>query len=136
MIEQPTEPPGREELLRRGREVQEQLTGAAAAAHTRAGSNALVPDLGQISDEVNWGRIWAREGLDLRTRCFCVISCLLALGRYPQVFAHMQGARRVGVSQQELAEAVMQLTFYAGLPVVHEGLALVKRAYEEPLLPE
>ena len=43
-------------------------------------------------------------------------------------------ARRIGVTREELAEAVAQLTFYTGLPVVHEGLAMVERAYEdEPL---
>jgi alkylhydroperoxidase/carboxymuconolactone decarboxylase family protein YurZ len=46
----------------------------------------------------------------------------------------MRGARRIGITREELSEAVTQLTFYAGLSVVHEGLALVVRAYEdEPL---
>lgn len=119
--------------LARGREVQRRIGGAAAAQATRSGSDALVPELGLLSDEANWGRIWAREGLDLRTRSLCVITCLLTLGRPSHAFGHMQGARRLGVPREELAEVVLQLTFYAGLPVVNEGLALVKRAYEEPL---
>jgi 4-carboxymuconolactone decarboxylase len=123
----------RAQYLERGREVQALIAGRSAVEGTRAGSNVLVPELGQLSDEANWGRIWARDGLDLRTRSFCVITCLLVLGRSKQAFGHMQGARRIGITREELAEAVLQLTFYAGLPVVHEGLALVLRAYEEPL---
>ena len=133
MSDDSREDASREEYLERGREVQRRVTGLAAVEQSRAGSSALIPELADLSDEANWGRIWAREGLDLRTRSFCVITCLLVLGRSKQVFGHMQGARRLGVSREELAEAVLQLTFYAGLPVVHEGLALVKRAYEEPL---
>jgi 4-carboxymuconolactone decarboxylase len=123
----------READLARGREIQRLVGGATAAQTTRAGADALTPDLGPLSDEVNWGRIWGRDGLDLRTRSLCVVTCLLTLGRTTQAFGHMQGARRLGVSREELAEAVLQLTFYAGLPVVNEGLALVRRAYEEPL---
>jgi alkylhydroperoxidase/carboxymuconolactone decarboxylase family protein YurZ len=59
---------------------------------------------------------------------------LLSLERYKYAYGHMRGARRIGISREELSEAVMQLVFYAGLSVVHEGLALVVRAYEdEPL---
>ena len=118
--------------IRRGQEIQHRLAGPAAAERARAGASALVPELAELSDEVNWGRIWARDGLDLRTRTLCVITCLLSLGHPTQAFAHMQGARRIGVTRDELAEVVVQLTFYAGLPVVHEGLALVARAYGEP----
>ncbi len=126
-------PGSREADLVRGREIQRRIAGATTAQAARSGANALAPELGALSDEVNWGRIWAREGLDLRTRSLCVITCLLTLGRYSHAFGHMQGARRIGVTQEELTEAVVQLTFYAGLPVVNEGLALAKRAFEEPL---
>lgn len=123
----------RPNYLERGRAVQLAITGRTAVERTRAGSDSLIPELGELSDEANWGRIWSRDGLDLRTRSLCVITCLLVLGRPNQTFGHMQGARRLGVTREELAEVVLQLTFYAGLPVVHEGLALVKRAYDEPL---
>jgi alkylhydroperoxidase/carboxymuconolactone decarboxylase family protein YurZ len=122
-----------DDFLKRGRDVQEQLTGDSLADRPRPDSETLVPELRELSDEANWGRIWARDGLDLRTRSLCVITCLLTLGHYKQAFGQMQGARRIGVTQDELAEVVLQLTFYAGLPVVHEGLALVKRAFDEPL---
>ena len=123
----------READLARGREVQRLIAGAATAQAARSGARALAPELGALSDEVNWGRIWAREGLDLRTRSLCVVACLLTLGRYSHAFGHMQGARRLGVTREELTEAVLQLTFYAGLPVVNEGLSLVLRAFDEPL---
>ncbi|MGE4427890.1 MAG: carboxymuconolactone decarboxylase family protein [Solirubrobacteraceae bacterium] len=123
----------READLARGRAVQARVAGdRAAIGAVRHGSDEVVPELGPLSDEANWGRIWAREGLDLRTRSLCVVACLLSVGRAEHALAHMQGARRLGVTRDELAEVVVQLTFYVGLPVVHEGLALVRRAFEEP----
>ena len=116
-----------------GRETRERLLGAESSDGRRA-ADILVPELAGISDDTNWGRIWSRPGLELRTRSLCVICALLALERYKYAYGHMRGARRIGVTREELAEAVAQLTFYTGLPVVHEGLAMVERAYEdEPL---
>ena len=123
----------RDEDLERGRAVQQAVVGRSAVSGTRAGSSALVPELGELSDEVNWGRIWAREGLDLRSRSLCVIVALMTLGRYPQAFGQIQGARRLGFTREELVEVMVQLTFYVGIHTVHDGLGLVKRAFDEPL---
>ena len=116
-----------------GRETREQLLGVESKGG-RSAADKLIPELAGISDDANWGRIWSRPGLELRTRSLCVICALLALERYKYAYGHIRGARRIGITQEELAEAVTQLTFYAGLSVVHEGLALVERAFEdEPL---
>ena len=117
-----------------GRKMREKLLGKATPKSERQAANALFPELADLSDDANWGQIWSRPGLDLRTRSLCMISALLAQERFRYAYVHMRGARRIGISREELAEVVAQLTFYAGITVVHEGLALVERAYEdEPL---
>ena len=117
-----------------GRKTREKLLGTASTKRDRQAADALIPELAGLSDDANWGQIWSRPGLDLRTRSLCVICSLLSLERYKYAYGHMRGARRIGITREELSEAVTQLTFYAGLSVVHEGLALVVRAYEdEPL---
>jgi len=113
-----------------GRATRERLLGAESKGG-RVAADELIPELAGISDDANWGRIWSRPGLDLRTRSLCTISALLAMERYKYAYGHMRGARRIGITREELAEAVTQLTFYAGLSVVHEGLALVAKAYED-----
>ncbi|MGH8851530.1 MAG: carboxymuconolactone decarboxylase family protein [Casimicrobiaceae bacterium] len=116
-----------------GRATRERLLGIESKKDRRA-ADELVPELAALSDDANWGQIWSRPGLDLRTRSLCTICALLALERYKYAYGHIRGARRIGITREELAEAVTQLTFYAGLSVVHEGLALVARAFEdEPL---
>jgi 4-carboxymuconolactone decarboxylase len=117
----------------RGRETRERLLGTESKNDRRA-ADQLIPELAALSDDANWGQIWSRPGLELKTRSLCTICALLALERFKYAYGHIRGARRIGITREELAEAVMQLTFYAGLPVVHEGLALVARAFEdEPL---
>lgn len=117
----------------KGRQTREKLLGV----ESKTGRNAadkLIPELAELSDDANWGRIWSRPGLELKTRSLIVICTLLALERYKYAYGHMRGARRIGITQQELAEAVTQMVFYTGLPVVHEALGLVEKCYaDEPL---
>lgn len=113
-----------------GRAVRERVlgTGNVAAART---SDAVAPDLGLLSDSVLWARIWARPGLDLKLRSLTVVVALVVLERYDYAETHLRGARNAGFSREEMVEVMMQLTFYAGLPVVHEALKLVERVYAD-----
>ncbi len=113
-----------------GRKTRELLLGVESKSGRNAASS-LIPELADISDDANWGRIWSRPGLELRTRSLCVICTLLALERYNYAYGHIRGARRIGITKRQLTEAITQLTFYAGLSVVHEGLALVDRAFKD-----
>jgi alkylhydroperoxidase/carboxymuconolactone decarboxylase family protein YurZ len=119
----------RDTWIQRGKATRERLFGPDIG--NRKAAAQLIPELGELSDEANWGHIWSRPGLELRTRSLCIISALLALERYKYAAIHIRGARRLGVTKAELAEVVAQLTFYAGLPVVHEGLALVDTIFAE-----
>src|SRR5262249_24571428 len=116
-----------------GRATREKYIGVASTNADREAAEALIPELADLSDDANWGQIWSRPGLDLKTRSLCVICSLLTMERYKYAYGHIRGARRIGITREELAEAVTQLTFYAGLSVVHEGLALIVRAFDEPL---
>ena len=112
-----------------GRKIREQLFGAASLERGRGASELLAPDLGDLSDEALWGTIWARPGLDLRTKSLCTITALVALERYAYAKSHIEGARNIGIPVEAVTAAILQLTFYAGLPVVHSGLALVVEVY-------
>lgn len=113
-----------------GIEVRTRLLGSDNVSRPRT-SDAVAPDLGRLSDEVLWGRIWARPGLDLKLRSLTVVAALVAVERYDYAEAHIRGARSVGFTRDEMVEVMMQLTFYVGLPVAHEGIKLVTKVYGE-----
>jgi 4-carboxymuconolactone decarboxylase len=119
-----------ESRLEAGRQIRSEIFGN-TSSRPKA-SEVLAPDLADLVDEAWWGGIWARPGLDLRTKELCTVSALLALERYPYAKTHMQGARNLGVPIEELTSAILQLMFIAGLPVVHNGLALAAEVYEIP----
>lgn len=59
---------------------------------------------------------WEREGLSKRDRSLVTISALTALGKTDQLQFHLAFARRNGVTDEPLKEALLHLAFYAGWP--------------------
>lgn len=115
---------------KRGREIQQKLLGLDSIRAARSAAEELAPDFVEMLDEANWGSVWGREGLELKQRSLCVITCLLVQERYPYAATHIRGARRIGITRDELVEVILQLTFYAGIPVAHNGLAIVREVYD------
>lgn len=76
----------------------------------------IAPALGQLTDEVLFGQVWSRPGLSQRDRSLITVSALVAMNRPDQLRSHLALARRNGVTDAELIEAITQLAFYAGWP--------------------
>jgi 4-carboxymuconolactone decarboxylase len=77
-----------------------------------------------------WGDIWSRPGLDLRTRSLLTVALLAALGRTDELGMHLRGARRNGVSLDELAEVLLHTGVYAGLPTANTGFRELGRVLD------
>ena len=73
-----------------------------------------------------WGT-WARPGLGWRERSFLVLAMTVVLGRMEEFRLHLSGARRNGISDDEIDEMVIQIAAYAGVPA---GVA-ARRAVKE-----
>ncbi|UDY24634.1 carboxymuconolactone decarboxylase family protein [Nocardioides sp. Kera G14] len=83
------------------------------------GQNAFgdfAPGMVHYTDKVLFDEVWERDGLSKRDRSLITISALTALGKMDQLQFHLAFARRNGVTDDELKEALLQLAFYAGWP--------------------
>lgn len=118
------------EFAAKGRHTREALFGKEHARNPRPVDN-IAPFLGELSDEANWGRIWSRPGLGLRTRAMCVVVALVSQGQLEYATGHVRGLRNLGMPREELVEVATQLTFYCGLPRVRQFLALIIEVYED-----
>lgn len=74
----------------------------------------IAPKLAQLTDDVLLGDVWNRPGLSKRDRSLVTVSALVAMNRPDQLRSHLALARRNGVTQEELVEAITQLAFYTG----------------------
>jgi 4-carboxymuconolactone decarboxylase len=77
---------------------------------------SVVPKLAELSSAVLFGDIWERPGLSKRDRSLVTVAALVAAHRPEQMPFHLARAIENGVSQEELAEVITHLAFYAGWP--------------------
>ena len=92
---------------------------------------AVCPDFETEVVSVVGGRVWARDGIDLKTRSLCSIGILAALGRVNALKLNFQMALNNGASVEEIFEALFQVAAYAGYPAAWDALVMLEEVLEE-----
>jgi 4-carboxymuconolactone decarboxylase len=75
-----------------------------------------------------WGAVWARPGLDRRTRSLVNIGMLTALNRPHELQLHVRGALRNGCTEEEVQEVILQTAPYCGIPAALDAGRVVRAA--------
>jgi 4-carboxymuconolactone decarboxylase len=121
-----------EESKEKGRRVRQVLS---QSASPRSASNSagfdLVPELEDYALGINFGEIWSREQLDIKTRCAVTIGMLTALGVEPQIKSYVGYSLNAGWTAQEVAEMFVQCISYVGLPRALNGLRCAGEVFAE-----
>jgi 4-carboxymuconolactone decarboxylase len=78
-----------------------------------------------------WGEIWARPGLDRRTRSCVTLTALIALGHFDELAMHVRAARRNGLTDDELKEVLLQAAIYCGVPAANHAFAVAAEVLAE-----
>lgn len=119
--------------LEQGRAMRRQLMGEAYAERLEKTvyTDHIMRKFADYSTEAVFGGLWARPGLDLKTRALiCVVSDTVT-GREAELAIHLRMARRQGWSEDELVEALLHLGGYVGLPLVREALITAREVFSE-----
>lgn len=108
----------------RGIEIAERLAAEKLEEFTTSRVAELAPDFARMAIEFPLGDLYARDGLDLRSREIVAISSLATLGHADtQLRIHIRAATQVGVTKPEIIEILMQTAIYAGFPSALNALA-------------
>jgi len=90
----------------------------------------IAPDFARYLLEFPFGDIYARPGLDLRSREIATVAALTAMGTAtPQLKVHIAAALHVGLTEEEIIEVIMQMAVYAGFPAALNGLFAAKEVF-------
>jgi 4-carboxymuconolactone decarboxylase len=94
-------------------------------------TTALTAPFQELITRYAWGEVWAREGLDRRTRSAITLALLTALGQERELALHVRAARRNGLSAEEIGEVLLHTAVYAGVPAANAAFAVAQRVLEE-----
>lgn len=131
-----TETTERQQRFEHGKTVLDAIDG-------EAGAN-VINALGDISPElahqvVAWGfgEIYSRPGLEPRDRQLVTLGMLTALGGCePQLDVHINAALNVGLTPQQVIEALLHSAVYCGFPRALNATFTAKKVFaERGLLP-
>lgn len=91
---------------------------------------AISPDLARWSIEFAFGEALSREGLEPKAKHLAIVSMLAATGNRDEALDfHLKAALMQGLSPVEIAEALMQLSVYAGFPAALNAFGLAQRVF-------
>jgi 4-carboxymuconolactone decarboxylase len=114
----------------RGMEVRREVLGAEHVARATGDTSRFDADFQRFITETAWGSVWARPGLDRRTRSLITIAILASLGRREELEMHLRATQNTGASREDVAEALLHVAVYAGVPAAHAAFGLAKAVLE------
>ena len=120
------------DLYRKGKEIRRQLLGDYAdRLDTTTYADPIMRKFRETVTETIFGALWARPGLDFKTRALVCVVSDAATGRDPELAIHLRMARRQGWSEDELVEVLLHLSGYVGVPLIREAMLTAKEVFAE-----
>jgi 4-carboxymuconolactone decarboxylase len=118
---------------KKGSEIRGKLMGKAYADKMSATvyDDPMMKKFGDYAREAVFGMLWARPGLDLKTKALICVVSDTAQARWPELAIHLRFARNTGWTENELSEALMHMCGYVGLPAVREAMLTAKEVFAE-----
>ncbi len=115
-----------------GMKTRKEVLGSEHVERALARATEFDADFQRIITEMAWGSVWSRPDLDRRTRSLVTIAILAALGR-EELALHLRAAlENVGVDPHEIAEVLLHVAIYAGVPAANSAFAVAKKIVNLP----
>jgi len=115
----------------RGIEVRREVLGDEHVDGALARATDDTRDFQELITRYAWGEIWARPGLDRRTRSAITLTALVAQGREHELAMHIRAALRIGLTREEIREVLLQCAIYCGVPAANGAFAIFQRVLED-----
>jgi 4-carboxymuconolactone decarboxylase len=91
----------------------------------------IAPDQWRIIREACFGVLWTRPGLSMEQRSLATISIITVLRRDDNLKGHIHSGLDVGLTAEQIAEAMLQLIFYTGAPIANTALQIAHDVFNE-----
>jgi 3-oxoadipate enol-lactonase / 4-carboxymuconolactone decarboxylase len=113
--------------VERGRQIRRDVLGDEHVDRSEAARTPFTAPFQELITRYAWGEIWSRPGLDRPTRSCITLAMLVALGRFDELALHVRGARRNGLSPDQIGEVLLQTAVYCGVPAANAAFGVASR---------
>jgi 3-oxoadipate enol-lactonase/4-carboxymuconolactone decarboxylase len=114
-----------------GLTIRKAVLGEAHVARAQANTSPLDTAFQEWITANVWGGVWTRPGLPRHTRSLLTLAMMAALARHEEFELHVRATRNTGVTPEEIAEVLLQVGAYAGVPAANSALKIAKRVLAE-----
>jgi 4-carboxymuconolactone decarboxylase len=115
----------------RGMRIRREVLGDAHVDRADDRATEFRAPLQDLITRYAFGEVWAREGLNRRTRSAITLAVLAALGRDNEIALHLRAALRNGLTPTEIGEVLLHTAVYAGVPAANSAFAIAERVLAE-----
>ncbi len=114
-----------------GMRVRREVLGDAHVDGAIARTDEFTAPFQEFITRYAWGAVWARDGIDRRSRSMITLAVLCALGREGEIAMHVEAALRNGLEPAEIAEVLLHTAVYAGVPAANRAFAIADAKLRE-----
>jgi 4-carboxymuconolactone decarboxylase len=115
-----------------GMSVRREVLGDAHVDRAVAATTEFTAPFQDFITRYAWGDVWAREGLDRRTRSCITLATLTTLRAESEIAMHVRAALRNGLTREEIGEVLLHTAIYAGVPAANTAFAIAQSVFDEP----
>jgi 4-carboxymuconolactone decarboxylase len=114
-----------------GLKVRRAVLGNAHVDRAEAAKTQFDAAFQQLINEGAWGTVWARPNWRLRERSLVTLALLAALGHHDELAMHVRATANTGATAEDIAEAMLHVAIYAGVPAANHAMKIAKAVLAE-----
>jgi 4-carboxymuconolactone decarboxylase len=115
----------------RGMKVRREVLGDEHVDRAEERKDEFTADFQEFITRYAWGEVWARPGLDRRSRSVATLAALVSLRAEGELGIHVRAALRNGLSPEEVKEVILHTAVYAGVPAANAAFAIAQQVIAE-----
>lgn len=131
MADQSNSGSGASDNMSPGEAIRRNILGDAHVDRAKAATTDFDAPFQDLITASAWERVWSRPNWTTRERSMVTIALLAALGHEEELAMHVRATRNTGASADDICEALMHVSIYAGVPAANTAFRIAKRTLAE-----
>lgn len=119
------------ELFDKGMKIRRATLGDAYVDRALGRMNDFNKPMQELVTEYCWGEVWGRPGLSRRDRSMINVAMIAILNRHNELKGHLRGALNNGLTREEVAEVLLQVGIYGGIPAAVDSFNIATDTFNE-----